>query len=136
MPGPGRAKSRQKSKQKITRAEFSPAAPDPYLTDIDNAGPWTMIVNILCDVFNLPGTFVSYTREKGQKHSPFLDLTTRSGLKKIHTNFEAIYQRLNTAYEKNPDNEKLRGGIIVIYSKMCVDSLLRNKLFHKGLSCN
>jgi hypothetical protein len=64
----------------------------------------------------------------------FSDIATRSGLKKVHANFDAIYERLNRAYEKYPADEKLRGGIIGIYAKMCADSLLRNKLFSKGPS--
>jgi hypothetical protein len=61
-----------------------------------------------------------------------LDIATRSGLKKVHANFEAIYRRLDKAYQKYSDNEKIAGGIIGIYAKMCVDSILRDKLFAKG----
>ena len=57
---------------------------------------------------------------------------TLSGLKKVHTNFETIYNRINVVYEKNTNNDKIRGAIIGIFAKMCVDSLLRNKLFDKG----
>ena len=57
---------------------------------------------------------------------------TRSGLKKVHTNFETTYNRVNVVFEKNTNNEKIRGAIIGIFAKMCVDSLLRNKLFDKG----
>ncbi len=63
-----------------------------------------------------------------------LDLATRSGLKKVHANFEAIYRRLDKAYEKHASNEKITGGIAGIYAKMSADVLLRNKLFDKGVS--
>jgi hypothetical protein len=62
-----------------------------------------------------------------------LDLTTRSGLKKVHARFDAISERLDRAYEENSAREKVLGGIIGIYAKMCADSILRNKLFAKGL---
>ena len=62
-----------------------------------------------------------------------LDLTTRSGLKKVHARFDAISERLDRAYEENLAREKVLGGIIGIYAKMCADSILMNKLFAKGL---
>ncbi len=57
---------------------------------------------------------------------------TRSGLKKVHANVETIYNRINVVYEKSTSNDKIKGAIIGIFAKMCVDSLLRNKLFDKG----
>ncbi|KAG5716224.1 hypothetical protein E4T56_gene10733 [Termitomyces sp. T112] len=74
-----------------------------------------------------------------RRHSSFVfeipDLTTRSGLKKIHANFDSIYRRLDKARERYADNERIVGGVIVIYSKMCVDSILRNKLYERGMCC-
>lgn len=61
-----------------------------------------------------------------------LDLTTRSGLKKTHVNFEVIQQRLEKAYNANRKNPKITGGIVGIYAKMCLDSILRDKLFKSG----
>lgn len=61
-----------------------------------------------------------------------LDLTSRSGLKKIHANFEGICRRIDGVYQANLNNEKIRGGIISLYARMCVDSILRNRLFDKG----
>lgn len=63
----------------------------------------------------------------------YLDITTRSGFKKVHTNFNVIYNRIDNAYQKNLGNYKIRGGIVGIFAKMCVDSILRNKLFEKGV---
>ncbi|KAJ7255299.1 hypothetical protein C8J57DRAFT_1346013 [Mycena rebaudengoi] len=116
MPGPGR---KSKAKAKPTGSgtkptEKSSSQPDSYVWDIDNADGWSTIVNILCDVLNLP------------------DLTSRSGFKKVHADFENIYRRLDRAYTKNLSNERIRGGIVGIYARMCVDSLLRNKLFQRG----
>lgn len=61
-----------------------------------------------------------------------LDLTTRSGLKKVYHNFAHIYKRINDTYVAYESNELIRGGIVAIYAKMCVDSILRNMLFHQG----
>jgi len=66
-------------------------------------------------------------------NDPYIDLTTRSGLKKVHTNFERIYNRIDNAYQRDLANYKIRGGIVGIFAKMCVDSILRNKLFEKGM---
>ena len=54
------------------------------------------------------------------------------GMKKIHANFDAIYERLDTEFQRNLDNERIRGGIVAIFSKMCHDAVLRNKLFERG----
>ncbi|KAF8651578.1 hypothetical protein AX16_004694 [Volvariella volvacea WC 439] len=120
MPGPGRAKAKAKTKPKS--ASNAPTQPlhsvlkrDHYIGNIDNAMGWHMIIMILCDAFELP------------------DLTTRSGLKKVHANFASICQKLDAAYEGHKDNERLAGGIVGIYAKMCSDSILRNKLWAKGL---
>lgn len=59
-------------------------------------------------------------------------MSTRQGLKKIHTNFDKIYSKLDTEYQRHLNNEKIRGGIVAIYAKMCVDAVLRNKLFKRG----
>ncbi|KAH6909543.1 hypothetical protein BKA70DRAFT_202802 [Coprinopsis sp. MPI-PUGE-AT-0042] len=124
MPGPGRNKGKKKSskssKGSASATSLAPSTsaasePSPYVSDIDDAEGWTPIVNILCEVFNIP------------------DLTNRKGLKKVHLNFDAIYKRLENAYASNLHNERIKGGIVGIYSKMCIDSLLRNKLIEKGL---
>ncbi|TFK71924.1 hypothetical protein BDN72DRAFT_837130 [Pluteus cervinus] len=113
MPGPGKAKGK-KSKSKSTSTS-SPLPPEAYIGDIDNAEGWYLIVNILCGVFELP------------------DLTTRSGLKKVHANFESVYKQLDSAYRRYSENDKMAGGIVGIYAKMCSDTILRNKLISNGL---
>ena len=40
------------------------------------------------------------------------DLATRSGLKKIHVNFDTFYNRINSFYEVSCNNYKVKGGII------------------------
>ena len=65
MPGPGsraKAKSR-KAKTKNASGSISTSrsqgvdadADEVYVVKIDNAEGWDMIVNILCDYFQLPG---------------------------------------------------------------------------------
>ncbi|KAF8962295.1 hypothetical protein BDZ97DRAFT_1663105 [Flammula alnicola] len=88
---------------------------DGFLSDLDNAKGWNVVVNVLCASFDLP------------------DLTSRNGLKKVHANFEAIYSKMDRVYETNLEDVKIRGGIVGIFAKMCVDSILRNKLFEKGI---
>ena len=61
-----------------------------------------------------------------------VDLTTRRGLKKVHSDFTRIYDRMNAMYNNNSDKEKITGGIVGIWAKMSTDSILRNKLFEKG----
>ncbi|PPQ78318.1 hypothetical protein CVT25_011689 [Psilocybe cyanescens] len=118
MPGPG---SRSKAKLKSHKPK-TPASPmaqgdvsEVQIAEIDNAAGWNVIVNILCGLFELP------------------DLTSRSGLKKVHANFNPIFARIESVCHKNPQNYKIRGAIVGIFAKMCVDSLLRDKLFEKGV---
>ncbi|RDB27508.1 hypothetical protein Hypma_003895 [Hypsizygus marmoreus] len=118
MPGPGhrkKAKPRAASSTSARATSSSASSPDAYVGDIDHAETWNTIVDILCIVFEIP------------------DITTRSGLKKVHSNFEAIYRRLDKACQKYPENERIVGGVVGIYAKMCADSILRNKLFERGL---
>jgi len=63
-----------------------------------------------------------------------LDMSTRSGLKKVHGNFNAIYNKMVKLYDQDQSDWKVKGGIMGIISRMCVDALLRNKLFEKGAS--
>ncbi|TDL19576.1 hypothetical protein BD410DRAFT_751998 [Rickenella mellea] len=118
MPGPGvknKSKTKPKSKKIAgpgTSTSSDASRPrDAFVDDIDNADGWASAVAILCNIFELP------------------DLTTRSGLKKIHKNFTEIYKRLDDAYTRNINNDRIAGGIVGIYSKMSADSILRNRLF-------
>lgn len=61
-----------------------------------------------------------------------LDLETRSGLKKVHANFEDIQKKLEATFSKYDGNEKVKGGIVGIWARMCVDAILRDKLFKAG----
>ncbi|KAF9480921.1 hypothetical protein BDN70DRAFT_876939 [Pholiota conissans] len=119
MPAPhnrGKAKSKKSKPRNASASSSRPNdADEVYMFNIDNAEGWDKVVNILCDYFELP------------------DLTTRSGLKKVHTNFNTIYARIDKFYEKNLGNVRIRGAIIGIYAKMCIDALLRTKLFDKGI---
>lgn len=142
MPGPGgraKAAKAKKNKQAQSSSSIATRPRDAYVNEVDDAEGWTAAVNILCVVFELPGeqrhipqSFASHTKSHW---SPVMaDMTTRRGLKKIHNHFDEIYKKLDTAYQRNIGNERIRGGIVGIYAKMCVDSLLRNKLFERGTS--
>ncbi|KZT70478.1 hypothetical protein DAEQUDRAFT_667559 [Daedalea quercina L-15889] len=89
--------------------------PATFAHDIENAEGWNAIVEFLCEFFDFP------------------DLTTRSGLKKTHARFSEISKKLDAAYTKHVDNEKIVGGIVGIWAKMSADALLRDKLFKDGL---
>ncbi|KAH9849548.1 hypothetical protein C2E23DRAFT_870488 [Lenzites betulinus] len=91
--------------------------PEGFFADIDNAGTWRLIVNVLCDYLELP------------------DLETRSGLKKVHLQFGEISKKLESLYvaAQKRGTERLMGGIVGIWAKMCADAILRDKLFQEGL---
>ncbi|OCH85949.1 hypothetical protein OBBRIDRAFT_762123 [Obba rivulosa] len=116
MPGP-RAKGKtgkpkpSASTQKIPQRSVS----NTFASGIENAEGWNAVVNMLCDYFELP------------------DLITRSGLKKVHSQFADIYKKLDRAYATNRDNPKVLGGVVGIWAKMSADALLRDKMFKEGL---
>lgn len=107
MPKPG-----GRSKGKKGKRGPRPSLP---VDEIDEAEGWAEIVDILCSHYDLP------------------DLTTCKGLKTTSGRFDNIYRKLDDAYDKYISNERVRGGIVAIYSKMCVDPLLRKRLFEKCL---
>lgn len=120
MPGPGRRKTKPKRPSRpIEVRDLSyvdiPTVIDAYVDQINDARDWSHVVNLLCDMFDLP------------------DLDSRSGLKKVHANFDQVQRNLNAAYDKYTDNDKVVGGIVGIYSKMSSDSILRNKIVHAGI---
>ncbi|TFK85225.1 hypothetical protein K466DRAFT_552464 [Polyporus arcularius HHB13444] len=124
MPGPrGRGnKNRPKASSSGTSGSAHTSVPaytipEGFFADIDNGATWAVIVDYLCKYFELP------------------DLSTRSGLKKVHAHFNDIYKKLDSAYvgAQRRGNEKLMGGIVGVWAKMCADANMRDKLFHEGL---
>ncbi|KAI0088188.1 hypothetical protein BDY19DRAFT_1071816 [Irpex rosettiformis] len=118
MPGPGKRKGKAKKSNSGGRDLSNvdiPTVLDAFIDEINDTRDWNAVVEILCRMFDFP------------------DLNKRSGLKKIHANFDEIQKNLDAAYTKYQDNEKVAGGIVGIWAAMCADSLLRNRLFHAGL---
>ncbi|GJE93743.1 hypothetical protein PsYK624_099040 [Phanerochaete sordida] len=118
MPGPGKRKTKRPSRpievRDLSNVDI-PTVIDAFVDQINDARDWAHVVNLLCDLFDLP------------------DLDSRSGLKKIHANFEQVQRNLDAAYEKYKTNDKVAGGIVGLYSKMSHDSILRNKIIRSGL---
>ncbi|KAG1741461.1 uncharacterized protein EDB91DRAFT_1130575 [Suillus paluster] len=119
MPGPRGGKAKAKKPKPVVHSvarvtsdleEFS-----GLVDDIEGAEGWNTRVKVLCEFLQLP------------------DLSRRSGLKKVHANFNEVYHSLDDVYVANIRNEKITGAIIGIYTKMCADAILRDKLFQKGL---
>ncbi|KAE9390321.1 hypothetical protein BT96DRAFT_1002393 [Gymnopus androsaceus JB14] len=107
MPGPGSKKNAPKKKKPTTVSDTTPSnnsesslTPESYVGDIDNAEGWARVVDILCNYFKIP------------------DLSTRGGLKCVHSNFDGIWQCLDGAYTKYARNPRVLGGIVGIYAKM------------------
>lgn len=140
MPGPGKRKTKaKKPSHPIEVRDLSnvdiPTVIDSFVDQINDARDWSHVVNLLCDMFDLPGerldhppAFVEFT-----EYPTSGDLDSRSGLKRVHSSFEQVQRNLDAAYDKYSDNEKVAGGIVGIYSKMSRDSILRNKIIRAGL---
>ncbi|PCH33936.1 hypothetical protein WOLCODRAFT_141879 [Wolfiporia cocos MD-104 SS10] len=78
---------------------------------------WVSVADQLCVYLDLP------------------DLTTRSGLKKVHNELPDIQSRLNQAFKlaRRYGNARVLGGVVAIFAKMCiVDAILQDKLVESG----
>lgn len=53
-------------------------------------------------------------------------------MKKVHANFTSIYANMNQLYNHDAADYRVKGGIVGIAARMCIDSILRNKLFEIG----
>ncbi|KAF8545622.1 hypothetical protein OG21DRAFT_1528366 [Imleria badia] len=140
MPGP-RAKQnyRKKNERKVVSqgnaalgSTSSPTVPTSVINALDELSndDWDKAAKVLCDHFELPGMSTASFQAILSADCP-LDLTTRSGLKKVYHNFTHIYEQINDTYVAYEANELIRGGVVAIYVKMCADSILRNMLFHQ-----
>ncbi|KAE9408773.1 hypothetical protein BT96DRAFT_932534 [Gymnopus androsaceus JB14] len=110
MPLPRNKKNATKKRNRETAL-----VPSSYVHRIDGAEGWEKVVDLLCEYFKIP------------------NLNSRFGLKRVHSTFDAIWDRLDAAYTKYATNLRIRGGIVGIYAKMCPDAVLRNRLFKLGV---
>ncbi|EMD40200.1 hypothetical protein CERSUDRAFT_112406 [Gelatoporia subvermispora B] len=117
MPGPRARAIANRSNTASTLRQTHQISYQTLARDVEEIEGWNTIVSMLCDYFDLP------------------DLTTRSGLKKVHARFGDIYDKLDQVYICSRDSPKIMGGIVAIWAKMSADSILRNKLFQKGFLC-
>lgn len=88
--------------------------PEAYIADIETAEGWQLLINILCEELKVPGESQILTDLYGTDLTALaasIDLTTRSGLKKVHGNFQSIYGRLDRAYKRYSQNDRISGKI-------------------------
>ncbi|KAJ3832355.1 hypothetical protein F5878DRAFT_666647 [Lentinula raphanica] len=57
------------------------------------------------------------------------DLSTKAGLKRVYFKFDHIASRLDAAFTRYEHNDKIVSGVVAIYTELCVDSILRARLF-------
>ena len=110
--------------------------PNLLFDDIDGTSPWNFAISRLSESLKLPGTpLIRSRRDLHSKPFHITELSTRHGLKKVHSRFEELYKKLNQMYAsaQRKNNYKIMGAVIGIMAKMCADALLRDKLFEKGM---
>ena len=108
------------------------SAPIAVAQQIDGVREWRRTVEIVCAAFCLPG--MSSACMSDGALTRIQDLSRRSGLKKLHADFDDLYDKMNTAYLRNVGNLRVMGAIVTIWVKMCVDGKLRKRLVHEGAS--
>ncbi|KAJ3974922.1 hypothetical protein EV361DRAFT_819278 [Lentinula raphanica] len=57
------------------------------------------------------------------------DLSTTAGLKRVYFKFDDIVSRLDAAFTRYEDDDKIVSGVVAIYTELCVDAILRARLF-------
>jgi hypothetical protein len=64
----------------------------------------------------------------------YVDLLTVHGLKKLYKNFEEMMERLDLLlrFAARMGIDALVGGVVAVYTRMCVDSILCAHLFREG----
>lgn len=137
MPRPGSKKfNKKKVKASGAGRDLSnvdiPNVLDVFVDEISDTRGWEGIVRILCRMFELPSKSPVTRIEFGDLEYIEPDFETRSGMKTIHANFPEIQEKLEGAYNKYNGNEKVMSGIVGIWARMSVDSILRDRLFRRG----
>ncbi|KZV89340.1 hypothetical protein EXIGLDRAFT_751221 [Exidia glandulosa HHB12029] len=104
MPGPGGKKNKNKPTPR----------PVPAALDLADA-PLNACAERICAVLELP------------------ELKTRSGLKHVHKDFDTIQRKLTALYHAHPNDDRVLGGIVVIWGKLSSDIKLRDMLLAQGV---
>lgn len=135
MPSSGRRNNRAKKSPKPVR-DLSfvdiPTVLDSQVDLINDTASWDSVVHMLCHMFDLPGIICFMVLSRSSCSRDVVDLDSRKGLKAIHNNFDEVQRNLNNAYSKYSNNYKVAGAIVGIWSKMCRDAILRNKVWDTG----
>ncbi|KAA1477626.1 hypothetical protein DENSPDRAFT_808815 [Dentipellis sp. KUC8613] len=117
MPGP-RQKSKKKAKPSVsgpsTSTGYIPS--NEFLDNVYHAEGWSAQADVLCTMLELP------------------DMSSRSGLRIIHRNFDAVSRKLNDVYDygRRVGNESLIGTVVAMYTKMSADAVLRDRIFSEA----
>ena len=56
------------------------------------------------------------------------EINTRRGLNAVHKNFDKVTQKLDEAYNHFLSDDRITAGIVGIYTQMCADAKLKDKL--------
>ncbi|KAI1792811.1 hypothetical protein LXA43DRAFT_317266 [Ganoderma leucocontextum] len=80
-------------------------------------------------------TALDVPADRLRKHLKIPDVTTRSGLRKIHTDFDGVSQRLDECYVTALSHGDTAGAtlVCVIWTKIAADVVLRQQLIRAGL---
>ncbi|KZV80964.1 hypothetical protein EXIGLDRAFT_686620 [Exidia glandulosa HHB12029] len=87
----------------------------PYNVDLLESYSWNIIADKICATLELP------------------EMKSRKGLKHVHKDFDVVQQKLFSLYDSSQSDELVQGGVVVIWAKLCTDSILRDQLIERGL---
>ncbi|KAA1477627.1 hypothetical protein DENSPDRAFT_844799 [Dentipellis sp. KUC8613] len=115
MPGHGqKSKTKKKAKPSVsdpsTSTGYIPS--DEFLDNVYHAEGWSSRADILCAMLEFP------------------DISSRSGLRIIHRNFDAVSSKLTDIYDYGTrvGDESLMGTVVAIYTKLSADAVLRDRI--------
>lgn len=123
---------RSKSKKKPdvgTSPKKSATSYANLIHDIEGAAGWYPVVYTICNILDIPGTCTfRKTCNVSNLTLAITDLSSRKGLKKIHENLAEISGNLDSIYVQYGDKDIVAQAVLAIYTRMCADGLLKDRL--------
>ncbi|KLO10590.1 hypothetical protein SCHPADRAFT_832329 [Schizopora paradoxa] len=113
MPEPGKHKRKSNASSAQANGSSRSSKLIACAEAIVDAISWQTAADAACKILDIP------------------DLETRNGLRKIHLNFTTVNRQLDNLWKQYGTIDRVAGTVALIFSKMCSDALLGDKLMRE-----
>ncbi|EIM80298.1 uncharacterized protein STEHIDRAFT_162718 [Stereum hirsutum FP-91666 SS1] len=118
---PNQSSSKTKSDKKSKTPSTNPTLSNPmlvnfspeFLQKVQSASQWQDIVDLICKELKLP------------------DINTRSGLRRIHKDFDTIQRMLNVLYATSV-TDVIAAGVVALFGELAKDGVLLERLIKEA----